>query len=71
MGSVKPFQGYSPPIFGKCRCGSETFKLKMNQGNQDTVECLVCAECGDWETVIFDPGFDINCGFFFDDDNDV
>ena len=54
MGKVSSIFSKIKPVYGKCYCGSDKFKLKMSPGDNKTVECLVCAECGECETVEFD-----------------
>ena len=61
MAEIKQFPNETP-LYGKCSCGSEIFKLRL-LGDGVTVCGLVCAKCGaeeplDWAE---DYDFEIEC----------
>lgn len=62
MGKTIKLPNEAPPIYGKCHCGSDIFKLRLLHDGY-TVSNLICAKCGDSEAVSWaeDADFDIVC----------
>ena len=66
MAEIKKFPNEKAPVYGKCDCGCENFRLRLNSGDTTTVTHLECAECGDTAPLETDFDFGIEC--YLDDD---